>query len=125
MIAGVNGAGKTTSIGKLARHLHREGKSVLLAAGDTFRAAAREQLAQWGVRNAVDVIAQEGGDPGAVAFDAVSAGQPRGAGVVLVRPLLPLLRSRPTSPLSPTVVHPFPQQTHTSHTVHATTYMSV
>jgi fused signal recognition particle receptor len=84
MIAGVNGAGKTTSIGKLARHLHREGKSVLLAAGDTFRAAAREQLAQWGVRNAVDVIAQEGGDPGAVAFDAVSAGRARGTGVVLV-----------------------------------------
>jgi len=84
MIAGVNGAGKTTSIGKLARHLHGEGKSVLLAAGDTFRAAAREQLAQWGVRNAVDVIAQEGGDPGAVAFDAVSAGRARGTGVVLV-----------------------------------------
>jgi fused signal recognition particle receptor len=84
MIAGVNGAGKTTSIGKLARHLHREGKSVLLAAGDTFRAAAREQLAQWGARNAVDVIAQEGGDPGAVAFDAVSAGRARGTGVVLV-----------------------------------------
>ncbi|MFO0120576.1 MAG: signal recognition particle-docking protein FtsY, partial [Burkholderiales bacterium] len=84
MIAGVNGAGKTTSIGKLARHLHGEGKSVLLAAGDTFRAAAREQLAQWGIRNAVDVIAQEGGDPGAVAFDAVSAGRARGTGVVLV-----------------------------------------
>ena len=84
MIAGVNGAGKTTSIGKLARHLHREGKSVLLAAGDTFRAAAREQLAQWGERNEVDVIAQEGGDPGAVAFDAVSAGRARGTGVVLV-----------------------------------------
>lgn len=84
MIAGVNGAGKTTSIGKLARHLHGEGKTVLLAAGDTFRAAAREQLAQWGSRNQVDVIAQEGGDPGAVAFDAVAAGRARGTGVVMV-----------------------------------------
>jgi fused signal recognition particle receptor len=84
MIAGVNGAGKTTSIGKLARHLRREGKSVLLAAGDTFRAAAREQLAQWGSRNEVDVIAQQGGDPAAVAFDAVSAGIARRTGVVMV-----------------------------------------
>jgi fused signal recognition particle receptor len=84
MIAGVNGAGKTTSIGKLARHLRREGKSVLLAAGDTFRAAAREQLAQWGSRNEVEVIAQQGGDPAAVAFDAVSAGRARGTGVVIV-----------------------------------------
>lgn len=84
MIAGVNGAGKTTSIGKLARHLQVEGKTVLLAAGDTFRAAAREQLAQWGGRNQVEVIAQQGGDPAAVAFDAVSAGIARGTGVVLV-----------------------------------------
>jgi fused signal recognition particle receptor len=84
MIAGVNGAGKTTSIGKLARHLRREGKSVLLAAGDTFRAAAREQLAQWGSRNEVEVIAQQGGDPAAVAFDAVSAGRARSTGVVIV-----------------------------------------
>lgn len=84
MIAGVNGAGKTTSIGKLARHLRREGKSVLLAAGDTFRAAAREQLAQWGERNGVEVIAQQGGDPGAVAFDAVSAGRARRTGVVMI-----------------------------------------
>ena len=84
MIAGVNGAGKTTSIGKLARHLRREGKSVLLAAGDTFRAAAREQLAQWGSRNEVDVISQQGGDPAAVAFDAVSAGRARRTGVVMV-----------------------------------------
>ncbi len=84
MIAGVNGAGKTTSIGKLARHLRREGKSVLLAAGDTFRAAAREQLAQWGSRNEVDVIAQQGGDPAAVAFDAVAAGIARRTGVVMV-----------------------------------------
>jgi fused signal recognition particle receptor len=84
MITGVNGAGKTTSIGKLARHLHRENKAVLLAAGDTFRAAAREQLAQWGQRNEVDVIAQEGGDPAAVAFDAVAAGRARSTGVVIV-----------------------------------------
>ncbi|HWS75956.1 MAG TPA: signal recognition particle-docking protein FtsY [Quisquiliibacterium sp.] len=84
MIAGVNGAGKTTSIGKLAHHLQREGKSILLAAGDTFRAAAREQLAEWGARNDVQVIAQAGGDPAAVAFDAVSAGQARGLGVVMV-----------------------------------------
>ena len=84
MIAGVNGAGKTTSIGKLARHLQREGKSVLLAAGDTFRAAAREQLAEWGARNDVQVIAASGGDPAAIAFDAVAAGRARGTGVVLV-----------------------------------------
>ncbi len=84
MIAGVNGAGKTTSIGKLARHLQREGKSILLAAGDTFRAAAREQLAEWGARNDVQVIAQDGGDPAAVAFDAVSAGIARRTGVVIV-----------------------------------------
>jgi fused signal recognition particle receptor len=84
MITGVNGAGKTTSIGKLARHLRREGKSVLLAAGDTFRAAAREQLAQWGSRNEVEVIAQQGGDPAPVAFDADSAGRARRTGVVMV-----------------------------------------
>src|SRR5690606_40016203 len=84
MIAGVNGAGKTTSIGKLAHHLRREGKSILLAAGDTFRAAAREQLAEWGKRNDVQVIAHQGGDPGAVAFDAVPAGRAPRTGVVLV-----------------------------------------
>ena len=84
MIAGVNGAGKTTSIGKLARHVQREGKSVLLAAGDTFRDAAREQLAIWGERNGVEVIAQQGGDPAAVAFDAVSAGRARQSGVVMI-----------------------------------------
>lgn len=84
MIAGVNGAGKTTSIGKLAHHLQREGKSILLAAGDTFRAAAREQLAEWGSRNQVEVIAQQGGDPAAVAFDAVHAGRARRSGVVIV-----------------------------------------
>ena len=84
MIAGVNGAGKTTSIGKLARHLHQIEQSVLLAAGDTFRAAAREQLARWGERNQVHVIANEGGDPAAVAFDAIKAGQSRGIDVVMV-----------------------------------------
>jgi fused signal recognition particle receptor len=84
MIAGVNGAGKTTSIGKLAHHLQREGKSILLAAGDTFRAAAREQLAEWGARNGVEVIAQQGGDPAAVAFDAVTAGRARRTGVVMI-----------------------------------------
>jgi len=84
MIAGVNGAGKTTSIGKLARTFQVQGRRVLLAAGDTFRAAAREQLVEWGKRNDVTVIAQEGGDPAAVAFDAVKSGQARGMGVVMV-----------------------------------------
>ncbi|HTJ99173.1 MAG TPA: signal recognition particle receptor subunit alpha, partial [Bordetella sp.] len=84
MIAGVNGAGKTTSIGKLANTFQRQGASVLLAAGDTFRAAARQQLMEWGARNNVTVIAQDGGDPAAVAFDAVNAGRARGAGVVMV-----------------------------------------
>lgn len=85
MIAGVNGAGKTTSIGKLARTFQACGKSVLLAAGDTFRAAAREQLIEWGERNNVAVIAQrEGGDPAAVAFDAVQAGKARGIDIVMI-----------------------------------------
>jgi fused signal recognition particle receptor len=83
MVAGVNGAGKTTSIGKLAKWLQSQGHSVLLAAGDTFRAAAREQLAVWGERNNVAVIAQAGGDPAAVAFDAVGAGAARGIDVVI------------------------------------------
>lgn len=83
MIAGVNGSGKTTSIGKLAKHFQAQGKSVLLAAGDTFRAAAREQLAIWGERNDVTVIAQESGDPAAVIFDAVTAAKARGIDVVL------------------------------------------
>jgi fused signal recognition particle receptor len=83
MLAGVNGAGKTTSIGKLAKHLQRQGFSVLLAAGDTFRAAAREQLAVWGERNDVAVIAQSGGDPAAVMFDAIAAARARGIDVVL------------------------------------------
>jgi fused signal recognition particle receptor len=83
MIAGVNGAGKTTSIGKLAKHFQAQGKSVLLAAGDTFRAAAREQLVTWGDRNGVTVIAQEGGDPAAVVFDAITAARARRIDVVL------------------------------------------
>jgi fused signal recognition particle receptor len=84
MVAGVNGAGKTTSIGKLTRHLSDSGASVLLAAADTFRAAAREQLAIWATRNTVEIISQEGGDPASVSFDAVTAGRARGKDVVLV-----------------------------------------
>ena len=83
MIAGVNGAGKTTSIGKLAKYFQAQGKSVLLAAGDTFRAAAREQLMAWGERNNVTVISQESGDPAAVIFDAISAARARGIDIVL------------------------------------------
>ena len=84
MVAGVNGAGKTTSIGKLTRHLSDSGASVLLAAADTFRAAAKEQLGVWATRTSVDIVSQEGGDPAAVSFDAVSAGKARGKDVVLV-----------------------------------------
>jgi fused signal recognition particle receptor len=83
MIAGVNGSGKTTSIGKLTHWLRGQGKTILLAAGDTFRAAAREQLAVWGQRNGVDVIAQSGSDPAAVVFDAVSAARARGHDVLI------------------------------------------
>jgi fused signal recognition particle receptor len=83
MVAGVNGSGKTTSIGKLAKWFLGQGKSVLLAAGDTYRAAAREQLQAWGERNGVAVIAQQSGDPGAVVFDAVSAARARGIDVVI------------------------------------------
>ncbi|MBN3726686.1 signal recognition particle-docking protein FtsY, partial [Burkholderia sp. Ac-20379] len=83
MIAGVNGAGKTTSIGKLAKHLQSFNQSVLLAAGDTFRAAAREQLAIWGERNNVTVVQQESGDPAAVIFDAVGAARARKIDVVM------------------------------------------
>ena len=83
MLTGVNGAGKTTSIGKLAKWLQAQDLSVLLAAGDTFRAAAREQLTVWGERNGVAVIQQTGGDPAAVMFDAVSAARARGIDVVL------------------------------------------
>jgi len=83
MLAGVNGAGKTTSIGKLARYFQNRGLSVLLAAGDTFRAAAREQLVAWGEKNAVAVVAQSGGDPGAVVFDAIAAARSREIDVVI------------------------------------------
>ena len=83
MLVGVNGAGKTTSIGKLAKHLQSQGFSVLLAAGDTFRAAAREQLEAWGARNNVHVVAQKGGDPAAVMFDAIAAARARGIDIVL------------------------------------------
>jgi fused signal recognition particle receptor len=84
MLAGVNGAGKTTSIGKLAKWLQAQGLTVLLAAGDTFRAAAREQLEIWGKRNGVHVVAQHGGgDPAAVMFDAIAAARARGVDVVL------------------------------------------
>jgi fused signal recognition particle receptor len=83
MLAGVNGSGKTTSIGKLAKYFQSQGKSVLLAAGDTFRAAAREQLQTWGERNNVTVIAQESGDPAAVIFDAIHAAKARSIDIVL------------------------------------------
>ena len=84
MVAGVNGAGKTTSIGKLTKHFVDAGASVLLAAADTFRAAAREQLAVWADRTQVEIITQHGADPSAVAFDAVGAGRARRKDVVLV-----------------------------------------
>ena len=84
MVAGVNGAGKTTSIGKLTKHLSNSGQTVLLAAADTFRAAAREQLAVWADRNTVEIISNAGGDPAALSFDAISAGRARSKDVVLV-----------------------------------------
>ncbi|MGV7208590.1 signal recognition particle-docking protein FtsY [Oxalobacteraceae bacterium A2-2] len=84
MISGVNGAGKTTTIGKLAKHMQSHGQSVLLAAGDTFRAAAREQLMVWGQRNNVTVISQASGDPAAVSYDAVQSAKARGTDVVMV-----------------------------------------
>jgi fused signal recognition particle receptor len=83
MVVGVNGAGKTTSIGKLTRHLAEADQRVLLAAADTFRAAAREQLGVWADRAKVEIISQEGGDPAAVSFDAVNAGRARGVDVVI------------------------------------------
>lgn len=83
MMTGVNGAGKTTSIGKISKLFAAKGKRVLLAAGDTFRAAAREQLAVWGDRNQITVISQEGGDPAAVVFDAVNAGKSRDYDIVI------------------------------------------
>jgi len=84
MVTGVNGAGKTTSIGKLTRHLSDSGASVLLAAADTFRAAAKEQLQSWATKSDVEIISQAQGDPAAVSFDAVSAAQSRGKDVVLI-----------------------------------------
>jgi len=83
MVAGVNGAGKTTSIGKLTRHLAEAKCKVLLAAADTFRAAAREQLEVWADRNQVEIVSQEGGDPASVTFDSVRAGKARGCDVVI------------------------------------------
>ncbi len=83
MVVGVNGAGKTTSVGKLTRHLAESGQKVLLAAADTFRAAAKEQLAVWAGRNGVEIVSQEGGDPSSVTFDAVTAGKARGCDVVI------------------------------------------
>jgi fused signal recognition particle receptor len=83
MITGVNGSGKTTSIGKIAKYYQSQGKSVLLAAGDTFRAAAREQLQIWGERNNITVIAQQSGDAAAVIFDAIGAARARGVDILL------------------------------------------
>lgn len=83
MVVGVNGAGKTTSIGKLTHHLAAAECRVLLAAADTFRAAAREQLSVWADRNRVEIVSQEGGDPASVSFDAVNAGKARGCDVVI------------------------------------------
>ena len=83
MVVGVNGAGKTTSIGKLTRHLAEGDQKVLLAAADTFRAAAREQLSIWADRAHVEIVSQEGADPAAVSFDAINAGRARGCDVVI------------------------------------------
>jgi len=83
LVAGVNGSGKTTSIGKLAKYYQTQGKSVMLAAGDTFRAAAVEQLKTWGERNQVPVIAQDKGDPAAVVFDALQSAQARGVDLLI------------------------------------------
>jgi fused signal recognition particle receptor len=83
LLAGVNGAGKTTTIAKLTRMLQAEGRTVLLAAGDTFRAAAREQLAEWGKRHNVTVISQDKGDSAAVIFDAIQSARARNIDVVL------------------------------------------
>ena len=83
MVAGVNGVGKTTSLGKLAHFFQNQGRSILLAAGDTFRAAAREQLMAWGQRNQIEVISQEGAEPAAVIFDSVQAATARGTDIVI------------------------------------------
>ena len=84
LVVGVNGAGKTTTIGKLCRLFQSQGKSVLLAAGDTFRAAARNQLQEWGGRNQVDVISQEGGDAAAVAHDAIHSAISRNSDILII-----------------------------------------
>ncbi|MBU3633314.1 signal recognition particle-docking protein FtsY [Polynucleobacter sp. AP-Feld-500C-C5] len=84
LVVGVNGAGKTTTIGKLCRRFQSQGKSVLLAAGDTFRAAARNQLQEWGGRNQVDVITQEGGDAAAVAHDAIHSAISRKSDILII-----------------------------------------
>jgi len=84
LVVGVNGAGKTTTIGKLCRLFQSQGKSVLLAAGDTFRAAARNQLQEWGGRNKVDVITQDGGDAAAVAHDAIHAAISRKSDILII-----------------------------------------
>ncbi len=85
LVIGVNGTGKTTSIAKLAHAYKRAGRKVIMAAGDTFRAAAIDQVKQWGQRVGVDVVAhQQGADPGAVVFDALSAAQSRDADVVII-----------------------------------------
>ena len=83
LLAGVNGAGKTTTIGKLTRLFQSQGLTVLLAAGDTFRAAAREQLMAWGARHGVTVVSQDGGDSAAVIFDAIQSARAKGIDVVL------------------------------------------
>jgi len=84
LVVGVNGAGKTTTIGKLCRLFQAQNKSVLLAAGDTFRAAARNQLQEWGGRNQVDVITQEGGDAAAVAHDAIHSAVSRKSDILII-----------------------------------------
>ena len=84
LVVGVNGAGKTTTIGKLCRLFQAQNKSVLLAAGDTFRAAARNQLQEWGGRNQVDVITQEGGDAAAVAHDAIHSAISRKSDILII-----------------------------------------
>ena len=84
LVVGVNGAGKTTTIGKLCKLFQSQGKSVLLAAGDTFRAAARNQLQEWGGRNQVDVITQDGGDAAAVAHDAIHAANSRKSDILII-----------------------------------------
>ena len=84
LIVGVNGAGKTTTIGKLCHHFQNQGKSILLAAGDTFRAAARQQLREWGLRNQVEVITQDGADAAAVAHDAIQAAISRKTDILMI-----------------------------------------